>query len=254
MPTEVDVIPALFLFAHQDDEFAICDRIEHHASRGGAICAYLTDGGAAAAPARRNAESLDVLGRLGVQPSHVHFLGEACGVPDGRLHEHLPTVAEQLAALFATVPAEALVYLPAWEGGHPDHDGLHAVAATLLQARGRLDRAWQFSLYHGRGCVGPFFRVLSPLRENGPCTRHRIPLGRRLAYFRHCLRYPSQWKTWLGLSPFVLLHHLGCAHQELQRIDPARLRARPHPGRLYYEARGFLTYAELHDAIARWLR
>jgi hypothetical protein len=250
MPTDSASAPAsLFLLAHQDDEFGVFDEIRRGAQRGEAICAYFTDGAAGGDPKRRNQESLAVLTQLGVPASNVHFLGEANGIADGRLFERLDVVAIALQQLLNDLPADTMIYLPAWEGGHHDHDGLHATAVTLLHGDNQLHRARQFALYHRKNCFGPFFRVLSPLIENGPITKTRISLGNRLRYLGLCLRYPSQKKTWLGLFPFVALAMLLRGRQTLQAIEPNRIHERPHQGRLYYEQRGFLAYATLAKAI-----
>lgn len=243
---------SVFLFAHQDDEFGVYECIARSARVGRVVCAYLTDGGAGGDPQRRDAESRDVLRRLGVPPQNVQFLGSAVGIPDGRLHEHLDTVALHVGAVIDAQPESALVHVLAWEGGHPDHDGLHAVTAVLMHARGRLDRLRQFPVYHGFGCPGPFFRVLSPLAQNGPVERSRIGVVDRFRQLRHCLRYPSQRRTWIGLLPFVALRLLSRGRQSLQRVQLARIAERPHEGPLYYEKRGFLAYERMREAIDAW--
>jgi LmbE family N-acetylglucosaminyl deacetylase len=254
MPTDREVAGpvAVFLFAHQDDEFGVYDCIARSARVGTVVCAYFTDGAAGGDPQRRDAESRDVLRRLGVAPQNVHCFGSAVGIPDGRLYEHLDTVAVHLAGVIDAQPTSALVHVLAWEGGHPDHDGLHAVAASLMQARGRLAQLRQFSLYHGFRCIGPFFRVLSPLAQNGPAERWRIGIVDRFRQLRHCLRYSSQRKTWIGLFPFVALRILLRGRQSLQHVDITRLDQRPHEGPLYYERRGFLAYERMREAVAAW--
>ena len=244
---------SLFVFAHQDDEFGVYATIAAAVRAGERVlCVYVTDGALGGAPARRDRESLDVLARLGVPAANVQFLGVVHGIGDGRLHERLPIVGAQLVRVLEALPPDARVFVPAWEGGHHDHDALHAVVVTLLAARGRLAHARQFSLYNAAGCPGPFFRVLAPLPANGPVERTRLPLGERLRQLRHCLRYPSQRTTWLGLYPFVLWHMLWRGCQSLQPVEPARLAERPHAGRLYYEKRGFLGHDVLQRSLAAW--
>lgn len=243
---------AVFLFAHQDDEFGVYECIARSAKAGKVVCAYLTDGGAGGDPQRRDAESREVLRRLGVPPENVQFLGTVAGIPDGRLHEHLDAVAQRVAGVLDAQPESALVHVLAWEGGHPDHDGLHAVTAVLMHARGRLAQLRQFPVYHAARCPGPFFRVLSPLVQNGPVERWRIGIVDRFRQLRHCLRYPSQRKTWMGLFPFVALRLLWRGRQSLQRVQLARIAERPHEGPLYYEKRGFLRYERMREAIDAW--
>ena len=68
-------------------------------------------------------------------------------------------------------------YVPAWEGGHPDHDALNA--ATLI-ARKRINqediKIYQFSLYNAYRCRKPFFRVSYPLKKNGDVLIDIIPI------------------------------------------------------------------------------
>ena len=73
---------ALFLFAHQDDEFGVFERIATLRRQGVRVaCAYLTDGQTAkSSAAQRNAESLAVLAQLGVAPGDVIFAGTPAGV------------------------------------------------------------------------------------------------------------------------------------------------------------------------------
>lgn len=244
---------SLFLFAHQDDEFGVLAAIGD-ARRAGerVVCAYFTDGSLGGDPAVRDAESRAVLQRLGVELADVHFFGVTHGVRDGRLFESLPQVAELVGRLLDDVPAGSLVHTLAWEGGHHDHDALHAVVVRALQQRGRLDFGRQFSLYNAFRRPGPFFRVLTPLAANGPVVRRRLGLRERLAQLRVCLSYPSQRRTWLGLFPFVALHMLWHGDAALQPLSVARLGERPHAGPLYYEKRGFLAYEVLRAALDAW--
>ncbi len=242
----------LFLFAHQDDEFGVFEVIRRRAQDSHVVCAFFTDGALTTDPARRDAESREVLHRLGVPAERLHFFGVSHGIRDGRLCESLPAVGERVAALLDALPAEADVYVSAWEGGHQDHDGLHAVTATLMQARGRIAQLRQFPLYNADRCLRPFFRVLTPLAANGPVEALRIGWVERLRQLRHCWRYPSQWRTWLALFPFVVLHMLLRGRQALQAVDPARLAQRPHAGPLFYERRGLASFEGLQQQLAEW--
>ena len=245
---------ALFLFAHQDDEFGVFERIAALRSQGVRVaCAYLTDGQTASADAAvRNAESLAVLAALGVAPQDVVFAGQLLGIGDARLPLHLDPAARWIGQWIDSFGAIEALHVTAWEGGHHDHDALHALTVTLAAARGLLGRTWQFSLYQAQGLPGPLFRVLAPLAANGAPTTRRIGFGARLRYLRLCLSYPSQRNTWIGLFPFVLLHYLLRGVQQLQPVDPARLSQRPHAGALYYEKRNFFTWPQLNAAIVAW--
>ena len=241
MPTSVPA--ALFLFAHQDDEFGVFHRIEQERLQGHRVlCAYLTDGATPKVQAGvRNAESLRVLRKLGVADKDVVFAGESLGIADARLLDHLEPAAQWLRDWFAQHDVAA-IYVPAWEGGHPDHDALHALAAHIAEAMGLAGKVWQFALYNAWQRRSPWFRVLSPLPANGAAHCDRMAWGKRLQYLRLCLGYPSQAASWLGLLPFVLVHYVARGTQCVQPVDAARTRERPHEGKLYYEARGFSSW------------
>ena len=248
MPTEcLATVPAsLFLFAHQDNEFAIFQQIDASMRSGQSVyCAYATDGAATADAVVRNLESLSVLRAMGVPKSNVFFFGGELDVRDGRLHEKAADVALWLDDFLDAHSEIATCYVPAWEGGHPDHDLLHAIAVHAMQLRGRVDDVRQFPLYHGHNCSAPFFSIQTPLRKNGAVELHQILWRDRLRYLRYCLSYRSQWRTWVALFPVVCLRNLFGGVQCLQRVDPMRLVEPPHAGRLYYEGRGFFTWQEM---------
>ncbi|HAK90972.1 MAG TPA: PIG-L family deacetylase, partial [Massilia timonae] len=118
--------------------------------------------------AQRNAESLAVLAQLGVAPGDVIFAGQQLGIGDARLPLHLEQAGRWIGQwIDGFCPIEA-IHVTAWEGGHHDHDALHALAVTLACERGLLARTWQFSLYQAEGLGGPLFRVLAPMAANGP--------------------------------------------------------------------------------------
>lgn len=243
---------ALFLFPHQDDEFGVFHQIEQERRAGRRVfCIFVTDGSTTADPLRRNAESCSVLQRLGVAQDDILFIGQELGIADGFLHTRVEALAERLNAFVASHPEIVSCYVPAWEGGHPDHDLLHAIALHLPAMQCRIDSIRQFSLYQGQGFSGPMFRVLRPLPGNGPVERQPVGWGDRLRYLRLCLAYPSQWRSWAGLFPFVCLHYLLDGAQQLQRVDARRLAAQPHSGPLYYERRAFLDWPTLRAAIDR---
>jgi LmbE family N-acetylglucosaminyl deacetylase len=250
MPT--DAKHAVFLLAHQDDEFGVFEKmhLERQSGRQLAICYFTTGVRAGSSPQRRNDESLAVLQRFGIIRSDVHFVGEQLGIADGSLLEHMAAAAGWLQHQLSGKDVAA-VYAPVWEGGHPDHDCLCAVATTACSRTSLLHVLRHFALYHGRKCPSSLFRVLSPMSENGPIERTRIPWTRRFQYLRHCLAYPSQWRSWVGLLPSVALRLLVDGGQAVQPTRPERIAQRPHPGPLYYEKRRFASYAAVRERVDR---
>jgi LmbE family N-acetylglucosaminyl deacetylase len=242
----------LFLFAHQDDEVAIFHCIENELRIGRkVICAFLTDGGSAGVtPQVRNQESLAVLTRLGVAEGDILFIGEASGIRDLHLYESLDVACSGLAgSLQSSLENVETIYCPAWEGGHPDHDATHLVARRFAASLGHSCDIWQFPLYHGEHCPGPFFKAFSPLEQNGPVCCDPVSWHKRWQYLSFAIRlYPSVLKTWIGLVPFLAYHYLVHGCQSLQRAD--NVLCRPHLGRLYYEKRRFASFDEFWAVTA----
>lgn len=249
MLTETTLVQpsALFLFAHQDDEFGVFQKIideQRHGRR--VFCAYLTDGAfEGQSSVRRNRESLAVLTKLGVQKEDIFFAGHTLSIPDGSLLDHLMIASDWIANWLKRYPMVTAIYLPAWEGGHHDHDALHAMGVIAAEEAGLIKFVLQFPLYNGYKCAGPMFRVLLPLPMNGEIERKKISWINRLQFLLYCLSYPSQITTWLGLFPFALLHYVFYGTQVLQPVSRERIRYRPHSGPLYYERRQFCTWEKM---------
>lgn len=257
MPTDASgACPvSVFLFAHQDDEFGAYMLILEAVRRGHrVVCAYFTTGVSQGGnSSQRDKESLAVLKRLHVPAANVRFAGTELGISDGHLLAALGPASIWTRRWLEALANVQRVYLPAWEGGHPDHDSLHASALVACADVALLDVVRQFPLYNAYRCPAPFFKVLSPLRENGPVDAQRMPWGHRIQFLRYALCYPSQRKSWIGLFPFMALHHVFNGTQAVQRASLARIAERPHPGPLYYESRRFSSWSEVSSHIQAWL-
>jgi hypothetical protein len=194
------------------------------------------------------AESRAVLGKLGVAAEDVHFLGCELGISDTLLFRRTVDAYEATRYLIARWEPGPRILMPAWEGGHPDHDAAHLIGLMLARESDAAAEVFQFSVYHGCGLPGSLFRVLSPLPGNGSVVERDVLWIDRLRYLRYCLSYPSQWTTWIALFPLVLANYIIVGKQRLQSVDPTRVRQPPHGGVLLYERRGFCTWAEFAEA------
>lgn len=245
----------LFLLPHQDDEvpvFHAIDTMVHNQQP--LTIVYLTTGQASTESCeRRNRESLQVLGKLGVKPYQTHFLGAPMGVADGSLQRHLEVLRLAIIALVKDTPVTG-IYMPAWEGGHPDHDAAHLIGLSLAQLWHCTSQSHQFPYYHGEGLKGMLFKTLSPLAQNGPSTIQKISARKRLQYLNLLLDYQSQLKTWMGLGPFFMLHYALRGTQILQGISHLRIHEKPHPGPMLYERRRFGTFECFRQETAEFTR
>lgn len=246
---------ALFIFPHPDDEFAVSAWIrDHRRSSSRVVCVYITDGAfGGQSPRRRQAETISALKGLSVPEQDILFLGANHGIKDGSLHLNLEKALELLASVAASFKGPVELFCPAWEGGHQDHDAAHVLALALAGRIGAGTVVSQFPLYNGARLPGPFFRVMRPLAENGPTRARACNATERLSQIAFCFKYPSQWQTWVGLSPFVIWHMVMDGHFYLQGVDARRVRERPHPGRPLYDRRGFLSEVAFQAAVAPFI-
>ena len=238
----------IFLFPHQDDEIGVFNELSNKIfNREDVWCVYLTDGGVKAE--QRNKESLRVLKKIGIKPEQILFQGQTLDIKDGTLANNLKLATDWLLPFIQSLGDIERIYVPAWEGGHPDHDALHALTIVTANYIGLVDRVRQFSLYNGFQRHHPLFRVMFPLEGNGQAEQKKISMINRLKFIRMCLSYPSQAKSWLGLFPFVAYTYWFGGFQSLQKVKLERLYMRPHDGQLYYESRGFATWENMQSLI-----
>ena len=238
------------LLPHPDDEFALLPWLADTVAAGEAVrFVVLTDGAfGGQSPLPREAETRAVLAGIGIAADAIEFLGRAQGFADGGLADRLE---EAFACLAARDDRPRGLLVPAWEGGHPDHDAAHLLGLALASAWDVPVR--QYALYHGEGLPGPCFRVASPLARNGVVQGRVLRVGERLRWLRACLRYRSQWRSFLGLWPALAWRLLRDGRFGLQDVDPTRVARPPHAGVLLYERRGMGTAAEFERRVAAFV-
>ena len=155
----------LFLLAHHDDEVFCAGHLRRALAGGESVRLLWATAGGLAPARRRIAEGARVLKLLDLPAG----AGRDLQLRDQHAVEHIPVIAREAARLLdqradqqsaddATVslPADEdavlTVYVPAYEGGHPDHDALNLAAAAAAAARPGL-RVVEFPLYR-RGRFG----------------------------------------------------------------------------------------------------
>jgi LmbE family N-acetylglucosaminyl deacetylase len=239
----------LFLLAHQDDELFVMTRLlEALRKKDDVAVIFMTDGGSKSAV--RNRESRSVLERIGLAPHRIRFVGSENGLPDGTLHTHLDRAFAALSRELDALPWPAAVFTHAWEGGHQDHDCVHALALLTSIAR-----HWDCPVYQV-----PFYRSFAPLRfgfapgvpleKNGPVEWVARPWADVLRTLSQIIHYPSQWRTFVWHGPGMLLRHIMYSADALQRPSLARLKERPHDGELYYERKFNTKWEELSAKVS----
>ncbi|MFA5801287.1 MAG: PIG-L family deacetylase [Thermoleophilia bacterium] len=228
-------LPALFLFAHHDDEIFISATLQLLAGRGDVSAVWVTRGGLHGG--KREAESRRAMDILGVDPQRQHFFRLA----DGRALDYADEVISRLTRLILRLKP-ASVFVPAFEGGHPDHDIVQLAAAEAIR-RGAVDKSgarrrpalYEFPLYNR--CATRFISVGEFIPDATPTLRTAVKLRDRLIRRKLMITFRSQRPiTWplLGFKGGpMMLHHAG---EPYRRVPAERDYAvRPHPGRLAYE-------------------
>ena len=227
----------LFVFAHQDDEVGAFSRVAFEVSAGHRVwCAFLTDGAKKVRPHVRDAESLRVLRRIGVDGARVAFLSDAAGrIPDGTLVHELNRARTMLLDwLRARAVTPQRIYTLDWEGGHHDHDATHLVTLSAARELG-VDDVYVYPFYNGWRRRPKLARVSSFIPGTAPVLRRRLSLRDSWRAACSVASYPSQRLTWLALGPGFFVRTLATREERLRRADPQRVLLPPHDGTLHYE-------------------
>lgn len=248
---------ALFLLAHQDDEFMLSPIIADAAKNGQAVLIlFLTNGDGGSAPtAKRNEESRRMLASLNVDvAAHVVFLGDRLGVSDGRLHLNLARMHAAILDHLPAMPALDAIYVHAWEGGNPDHDAAYALALGVAKVLGTMDRVYQVPFYRAprRGRI-PYL-MFAPLEANGPVAYYRVGLLARLARLLLIRFFPSQRSAFLRMGPGIVLDVLLRPGVPLQPARAERLSERPMTEPLRYERIRYVEFSAMLPHIKDYWR
>ena len=227
----------LFVFAHQDDEIGCLSRLAFEIASGNRTwCVYMTDGATKVNAAVRDAESLRMMKRLGINAEHVAFLADDQGrIADGQLFQCLERARSILLQwLTSKNISPTRIFVLDWEGGHHDHDASHLVALAVARTLNSCS-VFAFSLYNGWRRPSGWFRVISFVPAETPTIRRRISLREALRLASAIFAYPSQRRTWFGLGPGLVIKTLWRRHEQIRLAQAQRVMTRPHEGILLYE-------------------
>lgn len=224
----------LILIPHPDDEVVGCCAAIGRARRQGAevLGAYLTTGvpaparlwpwqrsGHAARVARRREEARRAAEWLRLEP--VLF----SEIPTRELRKHMASMREAIRALIASHAADML-WTPAYEGGHQDHDVANFLASTLREEA----QVWEFSEYNFAGG-----QVRSQEFASPQGAEERIVLtAEEQAGKRQALKIYASEQGNLGYVR---------TEQEVFRPLASYSYSRPpHPGKLFYQRFQWVPY------------
>ena len=242
------LMTVVHILAHFDDEYCALPLIWEARRQGlQQRFLYLADYRDESLAARRLHETRTFLARQGVPESAVRPIGLGTGAYDQSTHRAVAVLFPRLLAEAAEAGAVSRLVVPAWEGGHMDHDACAFMAVRLAQQIAAPVR--QFSLYSGQGLPGPLLRGGAPLGENGPVTRLALKPGDWLRWMAGVRAFPSQAYAWSGIWPAMFWGMARRGGFGWQALAPERVEARPHAGPLFYERMFKVPYDEVRAAL-----
>ena len=242
-----------FLLAHHDDEVFCAGHLRRALAAGGQVRLLWATAGGLAPARRRVAEGARALAALGLPASAAVDLH----LRDQHAVEHVAVIVRELGRTIddgcrdADPGRDTAVYVPAYEGGHPDHDAVNLAAALAAAARPGL-QVVEFPLYR-RGRFGMAVQQpWAPASASGegcvvlPLSDEDLTLRRALARANASQLAPSL------LPLLAVARWAGRGRAEPARPLPAHDYARPpHPGRLLYELYTPWRFEQWRDAAAR---
>jgi LmbE family N-acetylglucosaminyl deacetylase len=210
---------------------------------------WATAGGLAPA-GRRVLEGARVCRALGLAPGAVRDLRLA----DQRAVFHVAHIAGALETLLDAALADGAreaptVYVPAYEGGHPDHDAVNLAVAVLRSRRPEVS-AREFSLYR-RGPAGLTVQAPWPAASTSRGPVSVLPLDANALALRRCLARANASQLLPSLLPLLALARAaGRGRAEPSRPLPAHDYTRaPHGGALLYELYTRRRFADFRAAV-----
>jgi hypothetical protein len=238
----------LYLFAHQDDEFGTFIDISKKIKNYNIYVFYLTSGYSSKISKykllKRDKESIKVLHKLGVRKKNIIFLGKKLNIKVNRLYVNLSKAYKELI-LFTKFIKPHILITHSWEGGHEDHDACNLIARKVGFKFKNINKFKEFSLYNAYKCRLLYFKVFNPIKKKG--TYSRTNFCSRLLHIRFLFYYTTQFKIWIGLYPFIIMHYLFLGYNFLQPLNNSKKIKKPHTGRLLYEIRNFCNFKEFKE-------
>lgn len=177
-------------------------------------------------------ESIAFLKKFGFKQEDFLFIGRDLKVSDGSVVKRISEISSNLISLLKDENG-LLILTTAWEGGHPDHDAV-ALIANLISEKINA-QSLEYWTYNGQDTKGHFFNFMRPIYDSDMVLNYKIPLHLYIKIFYSIRVYKSQWKTWVGFLPALLLKIFYRREIKLTAPKKSFQLMRPHDGPLLYE-------------------
>lgn len=247
--TQADCI--LAVLAHPDDETFIAGTLKRHIEEGARVHGvWITSGEASGGRERREKELARAAAILGLEQNAIHL-------PHYPNRGLLPILAEVADWLGQTIEAigPQRIYVPAYEGGHIDHDAVNWCVYTAWQKCLPEAACLEFPLYNR---TGP--RLLRGWRigrfapdTHGTATVHytRLTPEHVRCKFSMMRAYKSQWTDLLPFRLAMPRRSLLTLGEQWAALPPGRdYSIPPHAGPLNYELNpGTFRFSDFAAAV-----
>ena len=248
----------IIVLAHQDDELFIYNRIINFNYKKDIYVFYMTSGMNINLNKtkynKRDLESISVLKKLGVSKKNIFFLGRKLSINNNQLYINLHKAFNELVINLKSIKGNKIVYTHSLEGGHEDHDACNYLIRVANFKYKFFCECYQFSAYNGKNLPFIFFKVLSPITENGKIHNKKYKFFDRFKFIYFLFFYTSQLKIWIGLYPFIIFKYLFYKTDSIQTIERNISIRKPHKGKLLYEKRGYCTYKKFKKKILNFVK
>jgi LmbE family N-acetylglucosaminyl deacetylase len=146
----------LLVVAHQDDEAFIVSRLHQHLKENDTIRIVWTAQSSQLSKEyseMRKIESIKAMSLLGIDSSCCVFLNYV----DGETHNVLQKILDTLQIIISEYKPST-IYIPAFEGGHIDHDIVNFAVATIVKKMNDKPHVIEFPLYsaYSTGGILPY--------------------------------------------------------------------------------------------------
>jgi len=234
----------LFLLAHPDDEFFILPYINFLKFNNYSIkIIYFTNGEYKNhTSTEREFETISVLNKFNILDKDVLFFGAMNNINDANIINSHTTIIDFLKSYIrSNYNIITRIIIPAWEGGHHDHDGLNMIVQNTCIKQDFDIPIYQYYLYNCYNIRYPFYRVMFPITNNN-LIYIKTTLLEAIKIILCAFKYKSQWITFLGLLPFAGFSLITRRGMYIQKCDLELTNKRPHVGKLLYERRNRFKY------------
>ena len=237
-----------YIFAHQDDEIGVFNKILDDIKKEKEVfIIYLTNGitniTKKLLSIKRKKESTTVLQKIGIKKKNIFFIGNTLNIYAGSLYQNFDKVHKKLNTTFKKNNDNIEIITHALEGGHEDHDACNLIVKKIGKDF-KINDIFCFFMYNSFKTNLFYYKVFNPIKKLGPLNEIKFfsKLSERLFLISLLFKYRSQIIIWIGLYPFIIYHYLFKGYNLLQRLKYNEKFNKPHKGTLLYEKRKFCSY------------